>query len=257
MTRLSIVLGAALAAAPADAPAPPPYALLTLPSGHVFRVLSSGPVLDANGKRLALGISYQSSAQSRKALYAEAEELFEYLRPHAEHEQDGAVMVIARFGSGSDVVDLDSLYQRQKSGNWKRTARADKPLPKAQPPPAEEERDLTGMRDAKEKADAWLSLLDSARFADSWEGTAPPLREQSSRDSWAQSAGSVRAAVGKPQRRKLISLLETRTIPSGPPGHYVILEYLSSFDRKSEAFETVTQMLCDDGEWRVAGYALR
>ena len=57
MTWLSIVLGAALAAAPADAPALPPYALLTLPSGHVFRVLSSGPVLDANGKRLALGIS--------------------------------------------------------------------------------------------------------------------------------------------------------------------------------------------------------
>jgi Protein of unknown function (DUF4019) len=257
MIQLSIALGAALAAVTPQRQQAPSYALLTLPSGHVFRVLSSGPVLGPSGKRLALGISYQSFATSRKELYAEAEEMFQYLRPHAEHENDTAVMVIARFGSGTGTVDLDSLYERQKSGKWKRVARADKPLPSTEAKPAEEERDLAGTRAAKEKADAWLSLLDGAEFAESWDAAAPLLREQTSRDSWTNSVGSIRAAVGRPHRRKLISLMETRTIPSGPEGRYVVLEYSSSFERKGEAFETVTQMLCDDGEWRVAGYALR
>src|SRR5882724_11254448 len=115
-----------------------------LASVPVFRVLNSGPVLDAEGQRLALALSYLSTARTQKEIQAAAEELFEYLRPHAEHEKDKAVVVIARLGSGSEAVDQDVLYERQPSGKWKRAARARKSLPPAARASAEEERDLAG-----------------------------------------------------------------------------------------------------------------
>jgi len=258
MLAPSLLLAAALAsvATPGDA-APAPYALLTLASGHVFRVLNSGPLLDPKGERVALALSYLSSARTQQEVQAAAEELFEYLRPHAEHAKDKAVVVIARLGSGADAVDQDVLYERQASGKWKRTARSKKSLPQVAPPRAEEERDLAGSRAAKERADAWLSLLDSGRFEQSWEDAAPFLKDHTPRVGWAESAGSIRADLGKPRLRKLISLMETRSVPSAPAGRYVVVEYRSKFDRRPVAFESVTEMLCDDGEWRVAGYAVR
>jgi hypothetical protein len=63
--------------------------------------------------------------------------------------------------------------------------------------------------------------------------------------------------VGTPRLRKLISLMETRAVPSAPPGRYLVVEYQSKFTRRPVVFESVTEMLCDDGEWRVAGYAVR
>jgi hypothetical protein len=247
---------ASVAAKPSD-PAPPAYALLTLSSGHVFRVLNSGPLLDAKGQRLALALSYLSSARTQKEVQASAEELFEYLRPHAENEKDKAVVVIARLGSGSEAVDQDVLYERQASGKWKRSARPMKSLPPPAPAPSEEERDVAGSRVAKQQADAWLSLLDTGRFGESWETAAPFLKARTARGTWAESAEGIRASMGVPRLRKLISLMETSSVPSAPPGRYVVVEYRSKFTRRPVAFESVTEMLCDDGEWRVAGYAVR
>ncbi len=258
MPVTSLLLASMLASVSTPAePAAPAYVLLTLSSGHVFRVLNSGPLLDDKGKRLALALSYLSTAQTQREVQAAAEELFEYLRPHAEHEKDKAVVVIARLGSGSEVVDQDVLYERQPSGKWKRAARANKPIPRATPALPEEERDLAGSRAAKQQADGWLSLLDSGRFEESWESAAPFLQQSTPRGGWTESAGAMRASLGRPRLRKLISLMETRSVPSAPPGRYVVVEYRSKFERRPVAFESVTEMLCDDGQWRPAGYAVR
>jgi hypothetical protein len=256
VTSLLLSAGLASVTKPADL-APTEYALLTLASGHVFRVLNSGPLLDAKGKRLALAFSYLSTAQTQNELQGAAEELFQYLRPHAEHEKDKAVVIIARLGSGSEVVDQDVLYERQPSGKWRRAGPAKKPFPRAMPAPPHEERDLAGSRAAKEQADAWLSLLDSGRFDESWEAAAPALRQSTPRAGWTESAAAIRGSLGTPRLRKLISLMETRSVPPAPPGRYVVVEYRSKFTRRPVAFESVTEMLCDDGQWRAAGYAVR
>jgi hypothetical protein len=235
----------------------PPYSLLTLPSGHFFRVINSGPLLDPQGKRFALAISYVSTAQTQKELQAAAEELFAYLRPHAEHDGDTSVLVVARLGSGGDVIDQDVLYERQPSGKWKRTARTNRPFPRSIPTLPEDERDPAALRAAKQQADAWLSLLDSGKFEESWGAGAPFLRQSTPRGGWAESAAALRGSVGTPRLRKLISLMETRAVPSAPPGRYLVVEYQSKFTRRPVVFESVTEMLCDDGEWRVAGYAVR
>lgn len=257
MSLPSLVIASALASVSPAERAPPAYSLLTLQSGHVFRVLNSGPLLGPKGERLGLALSYLSHARTQKELQAAAEELFEYLRPHAEHENDKAVVVIARVGSGADAVEQQLLYQREPSGGWKRATPELKRFPEVPPEPAEEERDLAGTRVAKQRADAWLSLLDAGRFEESWDAAAPFLKQRTPRSGWAESAVAIRASLGTPRLRKLISLMETRSVPSAPQGRYIVLEYHSKFSRRSEAFESVTEMLCDDGEWRVAGYAVR
>jgi hypothetical protein len=258
MPLRSLLLASMLASVSVPAgPAPAGYSLLTLQSGHVFRVLNAGPFLDGEGKRLALALSYLGTAQTQKELQAAAEELFQYLRPHAEHEKDKAVVVIARLGSGSEAVDHDVVYERQPTGKWKRAIRAKKPIPPGTPAPQEEERDLAGSRAAKQQADAWLSLLDSGRFEESWESAAPFLQQRTPRGGWTESAAAMRGSLGKPRLRKLISLMETSSVPSAPPGRYVVVEYQSKYARRPVAFESVTEMLCDDGQWRAVGYAVR
>ncbi|MFL5310071.1 MAG: DUF4019 domain-containing protein [Myxococcales bacterium] len=254
----SALLAALLAAvsAPADR-ALPPYSLLTLPTGHFFRVINSGPLLDPKGKRFALAISYLSTAQTQKELHAAAEELFAYLRPHAEHDKDGTILVVARLGSGGEVVDQDVLYERQPSGKWKRTARTNRPFPRSAPTLPEEERDLSGLRAAKQQADAWLALLDSGQYEECCGAAAPFLQQGTTRGGWAESTAAARGSLGVPRLRKLISLMETKSVPSAPPGRYMVVEYQSKYSRRPVAFESVIEMLCDDGEWRVSGYAVR
>jgi len=45
--------------------------------------------------------------------------------------------------------------------------------------------------------------------------------------------------------------------PGAPDGEYVVIQYDSSFENKTEAVETVTPMLDPDGVWRVSGYYIR
>jgi len=47
------------------------------------------------------------------------------------------------------------------------------------------------------------------------------------------------------------------SVPGGPDGQYVIIEFAASFENKKTAIETVTPMLEKDGVWRVAGYYIK
>jgi uncharacterized protein DUF4019 len=68
----------------------------------------------------------------------------------------------------------------------------------------------------------------------------------------------LRASIG-PRRRKLVSRVKLATlstpITQGPSdGSYVLFEYRSKFSNKAEVVERLTEILCDDGKWRLAGY---
>src|SRR2546428_8488811 len=134
----------------------PTYSLLTLSSGHTFRVLNSGPMLDGKGRRLALAISYLSPARTLQQLEASADELFEYLRPHAEQQDDKDVVVIAKVGSGPEEADYEMLYERQGFGEWKVARGPRRPLPEPAADPEADERDLAAERAAEAAPGAWL-----------------------------------------------------------------------------------------------------
>jgi hypothetical protein len=251
---LAVIAVALATVTSAGKPTQRPFALLTLRSGHTFRVLNSGPVIDETKSRL--GLAYISSAQNAHELQADADELFEYLLPRAGESGSNEIVIIAWLGSSADLVDYEVLFQRQKSGKWKK-ARPKKAFPRSPPLPQDVEPDLAAERAAIEGATAWLTLVDEGKLAESWDTAAPFLRDGTPRQNWIQSGRAMREALGNRLLREQVAVMDTDTVGSAPAGRYVVVEYRSKFAQRPNAFESVTTMLCDDGKWRVVGYSVR
>jgi hypothetical protein len=110
---------------------------------------------------------------------------------------------------------------------------------------------------AQKSAEAWLSLADSGKYAETWDEAAQFFRNAITKDNWVSAMNSVRAPLGSVIFRKLTSAKYTKTVPGAPDGEYVILQYATSFENKKDSVETITPMLDKDGKWRVAGYYIK
>jgi hypothetical protein len=110
---------------------------------------------------------------------------------------------------------------------------------------------------AAEAANHWLSLVDAGNYTASWEEAAPLFKGVVSKDQWARMLQATRAPLGKTASRTLKSAAYKTSLPGAPDGHYVVIQYQSSFEHKRSAIETVTPSLGDDGQWRVSGYFIR
>jgi hypothetical protein len=112
--------------------------------------------------------------------------------------------------------------------------------------------------EAVQRADeAWLTLVDSAKFAESWKEAAAAFHAAVSEEKWVSAMQEFRVPLGKLQTRKLKSASYTRTLPGVPDGEYEVLIFESSFEHKQAAAETVISSVEKDGVWRVAGYYIK
>jgi hypothetical protein len=109
----------------------------------------------------------------------------------------------------------------------------------------------------QKSAEAWLALIDSGKYPDSWDQTSQLFKSAVTKQQWATKVGAVRDPLGKLLSRKLRSATYTKTLPGAPDGEYVVIQYDSSFEHKQSAVETLTPMLDKDGTWRVSGYFIR
>ena len=110
---------------------------------------------------------------------------------------------------------------------------------------------------AQESAEAWLALVDSGKYAESWDEAAQVFKAAVGRDEWQSMLHKVRDPLGKTLSRNLKSATYTRTLPGAPDGEYVVIEYDTVFEHKQSAVETITPMLDKDGTWRVSGYFIK
>jgi hypothetical protein len=110
---------------------------------------------------------------------------------------------------------------------------------------------------AQQSADAWLALVDSGKYAQSWDEAAQLFKGAVTKDQWQGALHAARDPLGKLVSRKVKSANYTRTLPGVPDGEYVVIQYESSFEHKQSALETVTPMLDKDGKWRVSGYFIK
>jgi len=110
---------------------------------------------------------------------------------------------------------------------------------------------------ALECAQTWLALVDTEKYAESWDQTAELLRAAVTKEQWDKALQGIKKPLGKMRSRKLRSKKYTTTAPGAPDGQYVIIQYQTRFERKTVAIETVTPMLDKDGKWRVSGYYIK
>lgn len=106
-------------------------------------------------------------------------------------------------------------------------------------------------------ATAWLDLVDSEKYGESWEGAAPFFKEAVQKGQWEQMMQSSRSAFGKNLSRKLKSARYQTSLPGAPDGQYVVIQFNTSFEHKTSAVETVTPLLDTNGQWRVSGYFIK
>lgn len=106
-------------------------------------------------------------------------------------------------------------------------------------------------------ATKWLELVDSQNYKKSWETASIAFRNQIGVDDWISTAMNARAPLGKMISRELTNQTYKTSLPGAPDGEYVVMEFTTSFTNKNSAIETITPMLDEDGQWRVAGYYIR
>ncbi len=110
---------------------------------------------------------------------------------------------------------------------------------------------------AQKSADSWLALVDSGKYARSWDEASQFFKASITKPQWQNALQSTRDPLGKLVSRKLKSANYTKTLPGAPDGEYVVLQYETTFENKKSAVETVTPMLDKDGQWRISGYYIR
>ena len=110
---------------------------------------------------------------------------------------------------------------------------------------------------AQDAAAAWLALIDSTDYRESWQQAAPWFQEQLSEEAWEQALESTLGPLGPLLSRAPQDREYTTTLPKAPEGEYVIVTYESSYIQLEAAVETVTMMKTDDGTWRVVGYLVQ
>ncbi len=110
---------------------------------------------------------------------------------------------------------------------------------------------------ARKASAAWLSLVDGAKYGDSYQEAAQYFKNAITKDQWQIAMHASREPLRELRSRRVDSATYATTLPGAPDGEYVIFLYDSSFANKRSAVETVTVMLDGDGTWRVSGYFVK
>ena len=103
----------------------------------------------------------------------------------------------------------------------------------------------------------WLSLVDGARYAQSWDEASAYFRGSITKPAWEAALKGARAPLGAVTRRSLKTAVAKTSLPGVPDGEYVVIEFETGFEHKAGAVETVTPMKEKDGSWKVSGYFVK
>jgi len=107
---------------------------------------------------------------------------------------------------------------------------------------------------AENSAAAWLHLVDTGHYADTWAQAATMFRNAVTSASWQQKVGAARVPLGAVQSRTLVNVSYSHKLPGAPDGNYVFLAYETAFEHKPQGGESLVVAQEPDGSWHVAGY---
>jgi hypothetical protein len=111
--------------------------------------------------------------------------------------------------------------------------------------------------EARASADIWLRKLDAADYSETWRTADDGFRAAVSAENWARAAAAVRGPLGQLKTRKEQTATFERALPGAPDGEYVVFQFLTAFDNKAQAIETVTAKHAPNGSWEITGYFIK
>lgn len=103
----------------------------------------------------------------------------------------------------------------------------------------------------------WLAHLDHHEYQQSWHTAAPYLQRAIPAPQWTQTLVAHREPFGKVIQRQHSMTEYKGTLPGVPNGQYAIAHFLTSFEKKDQALETVVMTLESNGAWKAIGYTIK
>ncbi|MCG8684087.1 MAG: DUF4019 domain-containing protein [Desulfobacterales bacterium] len=105
-------------------------------------------------------------------------------------------------------------------------------------------------------AELWLKMVDEEKYSASWKTAAKVFKDAVTPEQWVKTVSGVRSALGPVLERSLFHDRFTTTLPGMPDGEYIIIRFVTKFENKQSAVETVS--LKKEGQtWKVAGYFIK
>lgn len=112
-------------------------------------------------------------------------------------------------------------------------------------------------KDAQAAGERWLALIDSGKYADSYDAAAPMFKAAVTKADWERAMNGVRNPLGSNISRQLASATYATSLPGAPDGKYVVMQFNTSFQNKKQSVETLTMVLGNDGQWHSTGYFIK
>lgn len=98
----------------------------------------------------------------------------------------------------------------------------------------------------------WLNLLDTNKYAESWDRASSLTKLTVKKDEWIQILERSRRPLGSVTSRQVVDQRTAKDPNAMPKGDYIVMFYKTVFAHKT-AFELITLYL-EDGQWRVLTY---
>src|SRR5206468_1559772 len=106
---------------------------------------------------------------------------------------------------------------------------------------------------ARDAAEQWLALIDSADYAAAYALESERLRKATAEEQFIRSMQGRRAPFGKLLSRGFIGAAFTHKLTGAPDGHYESILFRTSFTNKKVTAERVILSFESDS-WRVVDY---
>ena len=107
------------------------------------------------------------------------------------------------------------------------------------------------------EGDHWLDLIDRGKFDESWIAAAVVLQETITQKEWSADLAARQPKLGRTIMRERKSETYSKTLRGAPTGDYVIVTYLTKFEKIPLVEETLAVAKDAIGQWHVAGYDIQ
>jgi hypothetical protein len=107
------------------------------------------------------------------------------------------------------------------------------------------------------EGDHWLDLIDRGKFDESWIAAAVVLQEAITQKEWSADLAARQPKLGRTIMRERKSERYSKTLRGAPTGDYVIVTYLTKFEKTPLVEETLAVARDAIGQWHVAGYDIQ
>ena len=106
-----------------------------------------------------------------------------------------------------------------------------------------------------ETARAWLKLVDSGEYLQSWQQTDYIFQTATPEPKWRLALEQLRIPLGRVMSRTYFDVQEYSSLPGMPNGEYLVVQFQTSFTNKEHALETLS-LSKNSGQWQPLGYLI-